>query len=464
MICRRLFLPLLILVLAEKVLADDLVKIEPSQAYQTIVGWGTSLAWWANVAGGFPSTQRQHIVDLIFDRKTGLGLNIVRYNIGGGENPLYLAPNHQFLSLRACIPGYEPSPGVWDWKADSNQRCILKMAIKDGANIVQAFSNSPPYWMTISGSVTGALDSGNNLSPKFYDAFSYYLARVVKHFHNHWGITFESVEPFNEPNTNYWHFGGSQEGCHFDCALQNILIKKLGMALQLEGSACTPIAASDATNVFSAVHTFQSYDSATLKAISQIDTHTYWGGGRRKLYELSKTAGKPLWMSETGEGDASGLSLSQRALKDMNVMHAVAWVYWQAVDGGGWGLLSSKEDSYSDTEFSFNKKYYVFANYTRFIRPGFQILGSNDPESLVAYSSKRHTLVIVTTNPGNSQKLVTLDLSGFGSSGGIGELYSTSPDRNLQSMPDLHSIHKSFSYLASEKSVNTMVIKGVSVR
>src|ERR1035437_8585960 len=45
-------------------------------------GWGTSLCWWAKVVGGY--TNRDDYMALAF---SALKLNLVRYNIGGGENP-----------------------------------------------------------------------------------------------------------------------------------------------------------------------------------------------------------------------------------------------------------------------------------------------------------------------------------------------------------------------------------------
>ena len=61
--------------------------VDPSIQYQTLQGWGTSLAWWANVVGGFPEPVRSDYIRKVFDPVEGLGLNVVRYNIGGGENP-----------------------------------------------------------------------------------------------------------------------------------------------------------------------------------------------------------------------------------------------------------------------------------------------------------------------------------------------------------------------------------------
>lgn len=64
------------------------VHLMPEEAYEGFEGWGTSLAWWANVLGGWKDKQKENeVMDLLFDPDRGLGLTIVRYNIGGGENP-----------------------------------------------------------------------------------------------------------------------------------------------------------------------------------------------------------------------------------------------------------------------------------------------------------------------------------------------------------------------------------------
>src|SRR5579863_7512664 len=78
-------------------------------------GWGTSLGWWANVVGGY--TNRDAYADLAFN---GLKLNIVRYNIGGGENPGIT----NTLQPRARMQGFEATRGSWNWSADPNQRWI----------------------------------------------------------------------------------------------------------------------------------------------------------------------------------------------------------------------------------------------------------------------------------------------------------------------------------------------------
>ena len=49
----------------------------------------------------------------------------------------------------------------YDWEADKNQVAVLKAVAKASGNdfIAEAFSNSPPYFMTVSGCSSGNTDS-----------------------------------------------------------------------------------------------------------------------------------------------------------------------------------------------------------------------------------------------------------------------------------------------------------------
>jgi O-glycosyl hydrolase len=54
------------------------VRIDPATRYQTVEGWGTSLAWWGHVVGSWPDETRNAIADLVFSPSAGLGLNVAR--------------------------------------------------------------------------------------------------------------------------------------------------------------------------------------------------------------------------------------------------------------------------------------------------------------------------------------------------------------------------------------------------
>lgn len=438
--------------------------VDPSVQSQPWEGWGTSLAWWAHVVGGFPEPIRTEYMDKAFDPVKGLGLNVIRYNVGGGENPAHLPPNKQFLSFRAAVPGFSPQPGVWDWSADANQRFVLKAAIQRGADQLEAFSNSPPWWATVSGSVTGGVKGADNMKPGMEDAFGDYLATVTKHFHDDWGVTFRILEPLNEP-TNGWQFGGpfnGQEGCVVTPPHQNIVIKATAAALKRAGITATTVTASDETSISASLSTFNGYDPATLAAISKVNTHSYGGGNRQRLGRQVRAAGKDLWMSEYGDGDASGLSLSRQILTDINGLHPTAWVYWQVIDGGGWGMLSSPEDSFTNTAYVTNKKYYVMGQYSRYVRPGCLLLSVADPNTLAALDTKKKTLTLVVTNSGDGDAPLSLDLSRFTQLGKRAAVVRTSATEEWARPAPVALTGKTLAVTLPAKSVTTFVISGAA--
>ena len=144
--------------------------------------------------------------------------------------------------------------------------------------------------------------------------------------------------------------------------------------------------------------------------MEQVNVHGYeYGGGRRDLLYAAVKGKAKLWNSEYGEGDASGMQLATNLNLDFKWLHPTAWVYWQALDGGGWGLLAADNEQVEVQ--SVNTKWCVLAQYSRHIRPSFEIIdGGADANTVSAFDAQSSKLVIVTTNYGNAQ-WVTYDLS-----------------------------------------------------
>ena len=172
------------------------------------------------------------------------------------------------------------------------------------------------------------------------------------------------------------------------------------------------VAGSDENTYTEALSTWQGLGDAAREKVDLVDVHGYeYTNGRRDLlYEAVHHDGKRLWNSEYGEGDASGMSLAQNLNLDFQYLHPTAWVYWQVLDGAGWGLIeASNEDG---TVGLPHPKYYVLLQYSRHIRPGMLIIDGGDANTVSAYDKQRGVLVIVTTNYGNAQ-WITYDLSKF---------------------------------------------------
>ncbi len=437
--------------------ADYTAFVDPNVVVVTnFEGWGTSLCWWANVIGGYPN--RDTYVDLAF---TQLKLNIVRYNIGGGENPT----NH-FIVYRAAMDGFEPTNGVWNWNADPRQRWVLHQALLHGADHVEAFANSPPWWMTVSGSVTGSTNgTSNNLDTSHEDDFALYLATVVSNLTVLDGITFDTVTPMNEPQGTWTYGSTKQEGCHMSPSQQARMVSKLRPQLD----ASLPSAEVDAPEEVSTSTTLNSlgsYNSQTLDNVGRIASHTYGASNRNGLRNFVIAHQKPMWMTEYGDNDGSGLTMAQRIHDDLAVSWFQAWVYWQVVDNAaGWGflrnsLLATNDPNYTP-DYTINQKFYVMGQFSQFIRPGCRILYVNDNRSLAAYQPTNSTLVIVTVNNSTNTFNITYDLSAFACLPAQVSRCRTSPGENLIALSSLPLVGQQFLAPVLPQSVTTHILTNV---
>jgi O-glycosyl hydrolase len=415
-------------------------------------GWGTSLCWWANVLGS--ATNREDYADAAFKK---LGLNIVRYNIGGGENPGI----SNTMEKRARMPGFEIRPGVWDWNADANQRWFLRAAVARGVNRVEAFANSPPFWMTVSGSVTGATNGAmNNLRVDCEDNFADYLATVVSNLTVLDGVRFDTVTPMNEPGSDWWHLGGRQEGMHMSHDQQARMIELLRPALARCGLN-TGLVASEDNDEQRAVNAIKSYAPPTQEKLSLVATHTYSANQPDAIRQLATALQKPLWITEYGDGEASGLQMAHRIRDDLVQTRASAWIYWQfAEPDSNWGLVRYRRREINPP-FSLNKKFYVLSQFSCFIRPGFQILDAGDDNSLAAYDPASHRLVVVSVNDGKRPLTVAFNLNSFRVTDAPINGYRTSENENLQAINAVAIHNGQFIATLPPRSVTTHVVADI---
>lgn len=415
-------------------------------------GWGVSLCWWAHVVGGY--TNREEYADLAFKE---LKLNIVRYNIGGGENPA----RSNTVEFRARIPGFQPEPGKWDWSADANQRWMLRAAVARGANHVVAFANSPPYWMNFSESVTGAKKgSEDNLRPEFEAPFADYMAIVVSNLTVLDQVKFDTVTPMNEPSANWWELGHRQEGTHMSVAQQQRLINLLRPALDRHGVSATIVASED-NDERSTYECVSAYAPSTLNNISHIATHTYHANASADLRQLAARTGKPLWVSEYGDGDRSGMLMARRIRNDIAEKRAAAWIYWQFADNAGaWGMVWNRLDG-RDPSYRLTRKFHVMAQFSRFIRPGCQILQASDDDSLVAFDGKQRQLIIVTVNDQREPRPTTFHLNDVKTTATVVSVYRTSAQEDVAGQKTISLVEGKFTAHLPARSVTTFIIAEV---
>jgi hypothetical protein len=74
------------------------------------------------------------------------------------------------------------------------------------------------------------------------------------------------------------------------------------------------------------------------------------------------------------------------------------------------------------------------SNYTKYIRPGYQIICAGVPNTVAAFSPTTSTLVLVTYNNTGSNVSNTYNLTGFASVAASANQFRTSASENLASI------------------------------
>ena len=315
--------------------------------------------------------------------------------------------------------------------------------------------------MTVSGCSAGAASAhDDNLRHDHDQTFADYLTEVVRHLRDAWGVTFATLEPLNEPVSPFCHAGGFQQGCHFGREHQNRLLRLVAASLQEKGLD-TRLAAPDETNVELTRASFLSYEDDVKAAVARINTHTYGNkGDRAALRDVARANGKELWMSEICFASRPAvastndmhrhdlmkgpLDMAWAITADMRDLRPQAWVFWQPLANEqycidwyfNYGLIHA-DYSGGTEQWWVTKKYYGYAHYSRFIRPGSRMIGIDAPDAVCFAQWNTGKLVIVTYNLPDASRTRRYDLRTFTSLAGNAEVYRTSRTEDLARLPSL---------------------------
>ncbi|MGO4246535.1 discoidin domain-containing protein [Paenarthrobacter sp. RAF54_2] len=498
---------------APKATADDATAVtitpNPASRGKAFEGWGTSLVWFANATAGYSPELREELYQKVFG-EDGLNLNIARYNVGGGNasdvanylnegsavegwwNPVTEGPAGQALSnlynpdgtvdktqanKLAFLNQWNPDdPASYNPDADQNQRWwVERLAADQQITHWEAFSNSPPWFMTKSGYVSGQVNTskGENLLPEAEGKFASYMRHAVELLETGSGIKVDTIDPFNEPNSGYWGtdinaatgkppttYTQKQEGALIYPAAQDRVTKLLASELE-KGSTDAVISAMDETDPTKFMTNWNGYSQEAKDAVGQLNVHTYGTNDRRRVRDLANSTDKPLWMSEVGGfwtgnpalGDSTsgwdrsnitnGLGIAGRMVNDLRELEPDAWVFWQPVEDTykqekadkGWGSIYVDFDCNYEGREGFsnrrlndgasqdqakckvltNQKYNTTRNFTHYIRPGDFLIQNDNAKTASALRADGNGATLVHFNDTPTPEKVTIDLSRFGS-------------------------------------------------
>ena len=372
--------------------ADNVfMKFDTLSREQEITGWGTSAAWWAQIAG--ESENAEELARLLYSEE-GLGLNIYRYNVGAGEKDLdhsvivdYAEDAYDWHATESFLI-YDEETGEYkyDWTQDAAAQRMLDLSLEYGCiDTVVLFANSPHYSMTKSGSATGNFAEYTcNLKEGCADDFAEYMCDIAEYFISK-GVPVKYISPINEPQ---WSWGGGwvhQEGCHYE--LEDIIevgeafaaeIKERGLdvKLSLAESGCI---SDDTMNYIDAI----AENDAIMEVLGTYAYHSYWTDDIAYKYAFGRYMEKnykniELEMSEWCElpnehkidDIEAAIIMAREISEDVTLTGVNSWSSWVAVNDGVYNADSMIGANHDCSEFVVGKRYYAMAHFTKFVPVG----------------------------------------------------------------------------------------------
>ena len=415
------------------------ININPGKKFQTFERIGASGAWWAQIVGGWEHIDpesgkpiRDRISELLYSKNSGIGIGIFRYNIGAGSKH---SGKGEYSMPARSTECFEISKGKYDWDRDKNAVYMMKQAVKDGADEVILFVNSPPERLTKNGMAHA--DKGKlfkeNLSRENYREFADYCLDITEYFINE-GIPVKYLSPVNEP---VWIWNGGQEGCHykpksvkkvFEVFAEELVNRPLLKNVKLSG------AESGDLRWFNKTYTRKLLENPDVcSLIDAVDVHSYclpvplpinvpfFNNRVAFVKRFRKWMNKnypdiPVKMSEwchmQGGRDKSiesALVMAKTMYEDIAFLNVTSWQHWIAVSEVDYcdGLIYINLD---DKTFEMTKRYYATGNFSKYITPGSIRIESeiNDKDLLTLAFDNNGIITLIVINLSDISKEIEI--------------------------------------------------------
>jgi glucuronoarabinoxylan endo-1,4-beta-xylanase len=277
---------------------------------------------------------------------------------------------------------------------------IAKLAVSYGVTVWATPWTPPVADKSNNNAVEGTLTNGQ--------AFATFLMGFVSYMKGQ-GVPIYAVSSQNEPDANVTY-----ESCAYTGAqLASFVGTYMGPAFAGSGVKVM----SPETQNWCSFPSFESALQANTAAWGYTDivaTHEY--GCNPKAYPQIQQAGKEFWETEiydtvTAEdtGMGSGLRVAKLIHDAMTVASMNAWHYWWVYGAGNGGLFDTTSNGWS-------KRLWVEGNFARFVRPGFERVGTmgTAPAGVLVSAYKNPadgTVAVVAINNNTSATALSLALS-----------------------------------------------------
>jgi glucuronoarabinoxylan endo-1,4-beta-xylanase len=337
------------------------VTVDLSNLQQKISGFGASTAWGSTMSAADAAT--------LWSTSTGAGLSLHRIRIDYTNG-------------------------------QTSETNIAKLAVGYGVTVWATPWTPPAADKSNNSSIEGTLTNGQ--------AYATFLTGFVSYMKGQ-GVNIFAVSAGNEPDANVTY-----ESCAYTGAtMDSFITSYMGPAFAGTG---VKVMAPETQNWCG----FPNFEPTLVKNsyVSIIATHEY--GCSPTAYPDIAKAGKEFWETEIYDqgsttadpGMGSGLRVAKLINDALTIANMNAWHYWwvyssSADNGALWDMGSGQA----------SKRLWVEGNYARFVRPGFQRVGTTGTAPsgvlLSAYKNPADgTVAIVAINNNTTSTPISFFVSG----------------------------------------------------
>lgn len=414
------------------------INFENAKKMQTLKGFGTSACWWSQYCKGKAA---EEISELLYG-KTGLRLNIYRYNIGGGTDETNFRVDNPWRRTESMyVFDKEKEEGHYDFTLDKTAVDFMKLCLSKGTvDTLILFANSPHWSLTSTGQASGSLLYHTCNLPKMnYRKFADIFLDITEHFLNE-GLPVKYISPINEPQ---WKWGGSyvwQEGCHYETdeviEIYRIFAEEIirrGLPVKLYGPESGEFSGKtedylkamladetimSVTDVF-AYHSYHSDDNVNIRVKFKEEFVSKYPQLR---FDMSEWCELP---NKSHTKNFKGALITARIIgQDLIFGGAESWTAWVAVN-----QTSIREDSfdYADAMLSATddfsqwyiaERYFAMAHFAKFIPIGSACLNtgffpdeSNDFNVFSFLTPESKTVTVIVNESEETEMTLNGDFS-----------------------------------------------------
>jgi O-glycosyl hydrolase len=407
------------------------ILVDPTQQYQAIDGFGGAFneaGWTVLNRSNVTATQRNAVLDQLFNPATGAGFSLTRTAMGSND---FSTTPYTYDDIPTNTTDYAQS----NFSAAHDETSLIpyiQAAQSHGAFRIMASPWTAPAWMKQNKS----LDLGTHLvdDPNVYAAYALYFEKYVQAYAAH-GITINDVSIQNEPLNK--------------AAFESTQFTPQEMGKFIAANLGPKFAADNiSTRIRGYEHNRDSWDFPrdmlnvpdTTEYTAGIDFHPYECDFGQKYCDTANLGlfnqakpGYSTWMSEhtdLGVPDASDYAGDERwgseVVDEMQAGEG-GYIYWNMVldqTGGPFEALSDAQEplvivdtSGATASVKYMPKFYELAQFSKFVRPGAYRIGTSggansDGMKSVAFKNTDGTEALVVVNTTNAAKTVKVGEAG----------------------------------------------------